>query len=430
MKNLAIIAIALLLVQCEPLVPQQSTGSKQIVFDNHDYEDLIGFAKVFPVENGQIKELENPVVGLNQPDQLMLSFDLLTDQFENLSARIVHCNSDWSRSQLRDMEFLNEINNYRITDFNYSVNTVQPYINYTLNISKPSISGNYLVVVFRRANPDDILLTRKFLVVDNSVEIDHIVRVSTTISERDRNHQIEYSVNYSDLLVNIPTKEIKTVLLQNHNWYTAKKNIPPTLIRANEGSMDFMHLDLKTNFSGWNDFRFADLRTLNLPGRNVGRIRNTGTQIIAPLNLAESRANIGYTLNFQDINGNYLIQNSDPGEDFLNADYANVRFSLKSDQVNGEVYVWGQFNDWLLGDENRMRFTTANGISRYETTIPLKQGYYEYLYYVKSNDLPPYYFEGSHFQSECQYEILVYYRRPGNINDELVGYKRFPSLQP
>lgn len=430
MKNLAIITIALLLVNCEPVVPQQSTISKRLVFDNHDYEDIIGFAKIFPTTNGQINELENPIVGLNSSDQLLLSLDILTDQFENLSAKIIHCNKDWDKSLLRDMEFLNEINNYRITEFNYSVNTVQPYINYSLTVNKPKLSGNYLLVVYRRANPDDILLSRKFMVIDSKVAIDHTVRVSTTIARRDQNHQIEYSVNYGNLVVNTPTREISTMILQNHNWNTAIKNPPPTIIRANEGFLEFRHLDLKTNFSGWNEFRFADLRTLNLSGRNVGRITNTGSQIIAPLNLDGTRGNKTYIQNFQDINGNFLVQNSDPGEDALNSDYANVRFSLKSNQINGNVYVWGLFNNWQLTDQNRMKFTSSNGVSRYETTLKLKQGYYEYLYYVESEEVPPYHFEGSHLQTEDQYEILVYYRKPGNVHDELIGYKRFRSIEP
>ncbi len=427
MKNLAIITIALLLVQCEPLVPQQSTVSKKIIYDNYDYEDIVGITKITPTRNGRIQELESPVVGLNTPDQLVLSFDILTDQFENLSVRIIHCNKDWNKSVLRDMEFLSQINNYRITDFDYSQNTVQPYINYRFTVPKPSLSGNYILAVFRRANPDDIILTRRFLVVDSQVSIGHTVRVSTTIGKRDLNHQIEYSVNYSNLLVNMPTKEISTTLLQNHNWNTAIRNVPPTLIKANEGVSDFIHLDLKTNFSGWNEFRFADLRTFNVPGRNVGRISKTDTRIIAPLKLSGSRGDITYTLNFQDINGNFLIQNNDPGENLLNADYANVQFNLKSQPINGEVYVWGQFNNWQLNDFNRMRYTSDGG---YQANILLKQGYYEYMYYVKSPNLPSYYFEGSHFQAENQYEILVYYRKPGNVFDELVGYKRFPSLEP
>ncbi|MEQ9008036.1 MAG: DUF5103 domain-containing protein, partial [Ekhidna sp.] len=365
MKNLAIITITFLLVQCEPVVPQQSTSNKKIVFDNFDYEGFIGNVKIVPVEGGQIKELENQIVSLNESDQLFLSFDLLTDQFENLSAKIYHCNKDWNKSVLRDMEFLTQINNFRITDFDYSVNTVVPYINYRFDIPKPYLSGNYIIAVFRRANPDDLILTRKFMVVDNKASIDHTVRVSTTINMREENHQIEFGVSYGNLQVNAPAQDISPVILQNHNWNTAIRNIRPTLIRTNEGFVEYRHLDLTTNFSGWNEFRFADLRTLNVAGRNVGRITNTGSKINAPLKLDGSRGGLTYTQNFQDINGNYIIQNTDPGESNLNADYAQVTFSLKSEPINGDVFVIGRFNNWRLNDDNRMKYSDNNGLGRY-----------------------------------------------------------------
>ncbi|WP_420318374.1 type IX secretion system plug protein domain-containing protein [Ekhidna sp.] len=429
MKNLAIITICFLLVQCEPVVPQQSLQEKKIIFDNHEYENLVGFAKILPFENGQIQELENPVVSLNNSEQLILSFDLLTDQFENLSAKIFHCNRDWRRSRLRDMEFMNEINNFRITEFDYSVNTIQPYINYRFEIPKPYLSGNYVLAVFRRANPNDLILTRKFLVVDSRTSIDHTVRISTTIDKREENQQLEYSISYGNLQVNSPIQDIQTVILQNHNWNSSIEGIEPTLIRPNDGYMEFRHLDLSTNFSGWNEFRFADLRTLNVAGRNVGRITNTGSKIMAPLKLDGTRGNITYTQNFQDINGNYIIQNNDPGEGQLSADYALVTFALKSNPIDGEVYVTGRFNNWRLNNENKMTYTSQNGLGKYQTSIFLKQGYYEYQYLVQSSTLDPYHFEGSHFQAENEYEILVYYRKPGNINDELIGYKRFRSIE-
>jgi hypothetical protein len=144
----------------------------------------------------------------------------------------------------------------------------------------------------------------------------------------------------------------------------------------------------------------------------------------------KSRGKLPYTQNFQDINGNYVIQNNDPGESFLNADYADATFTLQAEaSLDGDVYVIGRFNNWQLTDKNRMNFLQSGGFGRYETTIPLKQGYYEYMYYVESESLPPYYFEGSHFQTENEYEILIYYRRPGNINDELIGYKKFRSIE-
>ncbi len=427
MKNIPIVAISLLLIQCEPIVPQQSTINKKIIYDNHEYEDITGYIKLVPMRNGEINELENPVINMNTGEQLMLSFDLLTDKFENLGAKIYHCNKEWEKSMLRDMEFLSQINNFRITDFDYSVNTVQPYINYRFNIPNPTISGNYVISVFRRANPEDILFTRRFLVTEGTALIDHIVRVSTTIDKRESNHQIEYEVNYGDLLVNTPTKDIQTLILQNHNWNTVITEVPPTLIRANDGSIEYRHLDLTTNFPGWNEFRFADLRTLNVAGRNVSRVVSANSGIVAPLRVDKTRNSIPYTLNLQDINGNFVIANNDPGEDIFNADYVKTTFSLESSLINGDIYVVGHFNNWRLTDSNKMKYSDDR--KRYEATIALKQGYYEYQYFVQSKNHPPYLFEGSHFQAENEYEILVYYRRPGNVHDQLIGYKKFRSIE-
>lgn len=429
MKNLSIIAILCVLVQCEPVTPQQSTSNKQLFFDNHEYENMVGMTKIAPKSNGISKNLENPVIDLNSSDELSLTFDLLTDQFENLSAKIYHCNKDWDKSVLRDMEFLSQINNFRIIDFDYSVNTVQPYITYRFNIPKPIISGNYIISVFRRANPNDLILTRKFLIVDGVVSIDHLVKVSTVIDKRKTHQQLEYNISYGKLLVNSPIQDISTTILQNHNWLTAIKNVAPTLVRSNDGYIAYQHLDLTLNFPGWSEFRFTDLRTLNVSSRNVGKIMNDGSKIVALIRSDGSRKNIPYTRNFNDINGNYLIQNNDPGEVPLNGDYVNAVFSLKSSRVDGEVYTVGRFNDWRLTDVNRMKFLSDNGLERYETTIPLKQGYYEYLYYVKNSQHEPYYFEGSHLQTENEYEIIVYYRKPGSVNDQIVGYKKFRSIE-
>jgi len=429
MKNVLIIAVFLLivlLVNCEPVVPQKSVIQKQMIFDNYDYEDVVGNVILGPLIRQQVSTLDNPVINLNEDGLLGLNFDLLTDQFENLSFKIIHCNKDWTRSQLREMEFLNEINNFRITDFDYAVNTIQPYINYQSIPPKPLISGNYVLAIFRRANPNDLLFTRRFIVYETITSIDHVVRVSTTINKREKNQQVEFSIDYGNLLVNVPSKDILPVILQNHNWYTAIKAIPPTLILASEGLLEYRHLDLTTNISGWNEFRFTDLRTLSVAGRNVAKIVVSAASIQAILRLDKSRASLPYTLNFQDLNGRYILQNNDPGESFLNADYVKVQFNLKSDPIEGNIYVTGRFNDWRMDDENLLKYDSSN--QYYSTNILLRQGYYDYLYAVEGSSKPPYQLEGSHFETENEYEIMVYYRKPGTINDRVVGYKRFGSI--
>ncbi|MEM9341246.1 MAG: type IX secretion system plug protein domain-containing protein, partial [Bacteroidota bacterium] len=219
MDNLFKLIILLVIIYgCEPIPNQSTQVEKKVVYDNHNYESMVGMVQLYPFEDGNPSVLEYPVVTLGERQQLFLQFDLLTDQFEYLAAKVYHCNWNWKKSPLRDMEFLREINTFRITEFDYSLNTTTPYIQYRLIIPKPFISGNYLVTVHRRGAPGDILLTRKFSVIENTSIIDQQVRVSTTVSKRELNQQIDFSINYGNLQVNNPTNDIKIVLMQNHQW--------------------------------------------------------------------------------------------------------------------------------------------------------------------------------------------------------------------
>ncbi len=425
MKNLSILTILILFTRCEPVPTQSIAVEKKMVFDNYNYEDIIGAVQLFPIENGQMAFLENPVVEINDNQVLNLQFDLLTDKFEYLGVKIYHCNKDWTKSLLRDMEYLSEINNYRVTDYDFSLNTNPSYINYRFEVPKPTISGNYILSVFRRGNPNDILFNRKFLVVRNQSVIEQQVRISTTIAKRDENQQIDFTLNYGNIQVNSPTQDVSVVLLQNHRWQDARRNLRPSLIRPNENYMEFRLLTLENNFPGWNEFRFFDMRTLSVTGRNVNKISTAPNGRIRVQLGVDKRRDRVYTQNLRDVNGNFIIQNTDPGDVALNADYADVNFYLQSEEFNGKVYVIGRFNNWALGDENIMSYDNSN--SMYRTSLFLKQGYYDYHYLVDAVDTAAYALERSHFQTENDYEILVYYRKPGNVNDELIGYKKFSA---
>ncbi len=429
MKNLLTITIfssLFFLIKCEPVIPQQSISNKKIQFTDYNYEDIIGNVFVGPIVNNAISSLDNPVINIRSKDRLGISFDLLGDRFTNFSFQLIHCNKNWKKSQLRGMEYYKEINNFRITDFDYSVNTIQPYVNYHASIPKPLVSGNYILSVYRRANPHDVLLTRRIIFYENTAAINQLVRVSTTIDKRKQNQQIEFKINYGNLFVTTPSQEIYPVVLQNHNWNTAIKNLIPTLIKANEGSLEYRYLDLTTNFAGWNEFRFIDLRTLNIAGRNISKITTTANRIEVVAYVDKPRTKVPYSLNYKDINGRFSIENADPGESPLNADYATVKFQLNSEKMDGGVYLIGRFNNWRMDDKNRMYYNEQE--NTYATSLYLKQGYYEYLYAVKGGTQPNYFIEGSHLLTENEYEILIYYRRPGNVNDEVIGYKRFSSL--
>jgi hypothetical protein len=82
-------------------------------------------------------------------------------------------------------------------------------------------------------------------------------------------------------------------------------------------------------------------------------------------------------------------------------------------------------------DSAKLRFNPD--VKAYETTLFLKQGYYDYLYAtrdIKSN-MGPFYTElteNNSWETENVYLFLVYYRDLGGRYDQLVGISRLNSM--
>ena len=105
-------------------------------------------------------------------------------------------------------------------------------------------------------------------------------------------------------------------------------------------------------------------------------------------------------------------------------DYVLTHFSLKSDYdlSKGDVYVFGELTDWNLDSDAKL---TYNPNTRYwETSLYLKQGFYNYQYvYVPkgSTVIDETYIEGSHWQTQNSYTVLIYLREEGTSYDKLIG---------
>jgi len=96
-----------------------------------------------------------------------------------------------------------------------------------------------------------------------------------------------------------------------------------------------------------------------------------------------------------------------------------------------DVYLFGQLTDYAFTDSTKMQFNPEKGV--YETSLFLKQGYYDYCYVsidaTSNKKIPIFNFtEGNYWESENEYTILVYYRPLAGRADELVGYSRVNSL--
>jgi hypothetical protein len=95
------------------------------------------------------------------------------------------------------------------------------------------------------------------------------------------------------------------------------------------------------------------------------------------------------------------------------------------------VYLVGQLTTYDISNQSKMQFNTEKGV--YETSLFLKQGYYDYCYVAidrtARNKVPVFdYTEGNYWETENDYTVLVYYRALAGRADELVGYARVNSL--
>ncbi|WBO82842.1 type IX secretion system plug protein [Hymenobacter yonginensis] len=408
-----------------PATPGQATAppeyyaDKTLRYQDYTYDPNVRSVQCY-VQSGSTNEIFTPpVVPISQEQPIALEFDVLGDQSQRLTAKLVHCDLDWKPSILTDIQFLNEINEILITNYRTSVNTKVPYYHYRMQVPRVKLSGNYLLVV--QSPGGTPLLSRRLLVYDNSVQISMKQGIPVAGQERYTLQQIDFGIRYNMQLVN-PAQEVKVVLRQNFRWDNAKYNLRPTFVRDIDRQLDYQYFNFENAFPALSEFRFFDLRTFRSLGIGVAQLDAEASPRQALLQPEPTRNGRAYT-QLDDINGQRVIESREYGNGATNADYLDVTFQLPAEQpAAGPVYVLGALTDWQLKDEFRMTYDAAN--QRYTGHALLKQGYYNYVYATQTPQGPnSVMWEGSHQETENQYDLLVYYRPPGTRADLLIGYQ-------
>jgi len=178
----------------------------------------------------------------------------------------------------------------------------------------------------------------------------------------------------------------------------------------------------ETSYWGGNEFLYFDSKALRDGTLNIGRSVLGEDLYHTYLYTDEARIHQPYSL-FPDINGNFIIRNLYGEYQNVEADYSWVYFSLETleDLRGKEVYVSGNFNNWKLNNSNKMNYNSENGL--YEGSILMKQGFYNYQYvtkdkngYISNHDI-----DGSHYQTENDYTVLVYYKKFGSRYTKVIG---------
>lgn len=426
MKYIPLVTIlaSLSLTSCVPTNNTSTATNRTLQHDNWNYEPYVGMAQVYPTSDDPQASLDNPIAPLGSKG-FTLEFDLLRSDADYLKAKYIRCDADWRQSTLSDIQFMKQYNEFELDTYNFSANTRELYVNYRIELPCPIISGNYLINVYKDGNERDVVMTRRVVVFENRTKVNAFIKSSNAVASMHANHQINFSINYDPQTNLRPMQDLKTVILQNHDWNTAIKNLNPTLTRPDQGYLEFHHLTGENEFPGLKEFRFFDLRSVDYRGMNVAQVIKKEDGISAQLNLDKSRGDLAYSQLNEDINGAYFLQNRDPNDTYLESEYVQVQFRLQSAPITGDIFIRGNFNNWNLTPSNMMHYNPETML--YEGQLLLKQGYYNYCYWVVGEELSADALEGSHYPTENQYEILVYYRDPANNYDEVVGYKQLLS---
>ena len=378
---------------------------------------------------------ENSTTGTSLPiirlgNNLRLSFDDIIGDERDYFYRITHHNADWTPSNLVRSEFMEGMDNVRILGFENSVATLQLYTHYDLSIpnqmtKRLTKTGNYLLSIY---NEDDTLVfSRKFMIFDPQYSVGAEVKRSRDLRYIDSKQVLRFFVDSGDDLIINPKTNLHTVLIQNNNLKTAITGVDP---QYNIGSKLEYRYDQETAFWGGNEFfnfENKDVRSSTFAIRSI-ELKSLYHNY---LYTNPARYDEPYTYN-PDINGNFLITTLQGRTPLTEAEYAWIHFSLQYPEVSEgqSIHIYGNFNNYVINKSTELTYNTAS--RRYELPYLLKQGFYNYRFVLVNADgsiEEKDNIDGNFWQTENDYQILVYYRRPGGRFDELLGYGSTNSTQ-
>jgi hypothetical protein len=385
------------------------------------FEENIQSVRLYPKTAEFSSQFNSSVIAINNPVPLVLEFDDLAYDADMYSAKIIHCNADWKPSPLKDADYLNQFNEFNVNDYEYAINTRIPFIHYTFQVPRLTRSGNYVLKVYRGRDEKQTIITKRFMVYDGQLNVGAGVVPSSRTEDRRDGQQLNLNVNFKNRELVDPLQNVKVVIRQNQRWDNAIYGLRPTFIRDDQKLIEYKLFDGSNVFDGGNEFRFIDLRFVRTPGQNMAKIEMEEDVVFGQAALDKARKSQPY-VEYLDLNGQFGIYNVERQNHHLESEYVLVTFNLKDENITDTPYILGALSNWGQEPEAKMELNKKTGV--YQATLLLKQGWYDYQYGYKTKrgwDMQP--LEGTHFQTENEYEVFIYYRDMGSRYDELIGYQ-------
>ena len=381
------------------------------------------------------KPLAAPILSLNNGGMLHISFDDFKAQYEDYFYSIELMDSAWQKTDLNEFNYVRGFNQIRISNYAVSSMSAQNYFHYQFDFPnvncRPTMSGNYIFKVYKGGNRQSPVFTKRFYVVEELAFVNASIQEPFDGAISNTHQKINVNVDVK----NIPSfqnNQITIKVIQNNRYNDAKSASMADFIR---GTVLVYNNETTFLFPGGKEARWLDLQNLSLRSDRVEAIQFIDKRTHIFVKPDFSRNDLLYA-RYKDLNGGFLIMNTESLISETQNDYAKVHFYYVTKQHNAlldkKVYLSGALTNNSLDKDSEMIFNVEKGV--YQKTLLLKQGYYSYNYILRDrndpNNMDDYgETEGDHTETENEYTILVYYHTPGTLNDQLIGFTTFNTGQ-
>ena len=377
-----------------------------------------------------------PIIRLGESEGLELRFDDMNTSSKAYFYTYVLCNADWTQANLSQMDYLRGFSQLRIMQFRFSGGTMSRYVHYEANLPAknaiPNRAGNYLLKVFENGDTSKLLFSRRFLIVNDRASA--AVRMEQPFAQENfLSHQkVIVDVNFRQLDVLNPSREVKLVVMQNNRWDNARLVTNPTFIRGR----NFEYSDeINLVFEGGKEWRWLDLRSFRLQSDRVAKVDYNQQPYDVYIRPDTTRSPLRY-FHFPEINGAYFQANLENINPWWQSDIGRVHFTFLPQHPEQfsqlDLYIFGEMTGFQFNDKTRMRWNEST--QAYEVDLLLKNGFYNYSYVTLPKGVNMgggsfRFTEGNAWQAENNYRILVYFTPFGSRFDELVSLVEVSSQQ-
>lgn len=359
-----------------------------------------------------------------------IAFDEIADDRRFMRYELIHCDARWKPEGLVVSEFLDGFNEGVVDDYEFSRATLVHYVHYKITIPNRDVritaTGNYLLRVYDESDPDETLLQARFAVSDYSAELLPGVSSLTDIDANVSHQQVSLTADLRHVRdVSDPFSEITVVVSQNGR---TDNEVVLTAPQRVAGSKVFYEHLRPMIFKAGNEYRRFETISTTYPGMGVAGIEFVNPIYHMELFTDVPRAFSPYLYDSTQ-HGRFFIREWSSADSDTEADYVMTDFSLEMPEMkDADIFIDGDLTQRRFDPSSRMVYNHATG--RYEQSLLLKQGAYNYQYLVvpsgrtRGESSPV---EGDFYQTTNEYTVKVYHRPRGGRYDRLIGVSRVTS---